>query len=112
MLYLKQPPIPHLQGQTETLLWAFKQNKPTVKKKKYIENFPSSFGPAFDYSALVICISQCGIYSKIILHVLLIGGLDLPILTLPFTSLSKKWGYSGDQKMFTGKTEYKHNTKT
>lgn len=36
----------------------------------------------------------------------------MPILTLPFTSLSKKWGYSGDQKMLTGKTEYKHNTST
>lgn len=35
MLYLKQPPIPYLQGQTETLLWAFKQNKPTVKKYIY-----------------------------------------------------------------------------
>lgn len=37
----------------------------------------------------------------------------MPILTLPFTSLSKKWGYSGDQKCSLVKlnisTILKHN---
>lgn len=63
MLYLKQPPIPYTQGQTETLLWGFKQNKPTVKS---FTNFRSSPGLAFEYSTLVRCISPPGIYTKII----------------------------------------------
>lgn len=74
MPYLKQPPIPHPQGQISPC-GHLNNNKTAFKTIIVYSLFYSSYPTFIDITA------QSGIDTKIILHKLLISNLEQPIIT-------------------------------